>query len=629
MTAENMHARRFNTLRRLAPYLARHRGRIVLATCALLVSSAMFLGIGLGIRILVDRGFTDGNPELLDRALIVLISVVLVMAGATFLRLKLMSWIGETVVAGLRRDAYNVVIRLDPAFYETMRSGDVVSRLTADTAILQSVVGATLPIYLRNLLTLVGGTVLLIMTSPWLAALTSLVMPVALVPLIAFGRRVRRLSRTSQERIADIGARIDETVHGVSTVQAFGQEQAEGRRFAQSVGGALDAAMKQAGARAALTASVITLVFGAIGIVLWVGGHQVLDGRMTPGELTAFIFFSVVVAAAAASVSEMLGELQRAAGATDRLFDLIEARPAVAPPTCAVPLPDPPRGHLSFANVSFAYSSRPNSAVLSGFDLDVAPGMTVALVGPSGAGKSTVFHLALRFRDPDEGCVYLDGVDLRAADTAEVRNRMALVPQDPVLFSGTLADNIRYGRPEATDQEMVDAAEAAFATGFIGELPEGFDSLVGERGVRLSGGQKQRVAIARAILRDPAVLLLDEATSSLDAESEHFVQAALERLMEGRTTLVIAHRLATVRRADKIVVMDRGRIVDAGRHDELLARGGLYARLAALQFDTGSAESLTKRGSDSHSDTTKRIPHSGGDKAAETRADAEAGDTSR
>ncbi|WP_366657125.1 ABC transporter transmembrane domain-containing protein [Fodinicurvata sp. EGI_FJ10296] len=595
MTDPTAQSRPFDAIRRLGPYLAPHKGRLAVAGAALTITAMTLLGMGIGIRIMVDRGFADGAPDFLNRAIAILVAVIVVMAGTTYLRLKLVSWIGETVVAGLRRDAYDSVIVLDPDYFETMRSGDVVARLTADTGILQSLVGGTLPVFLRNSLTLAGGAVLLVMTSPWLAALTALVVPVALVPMIVIGRRVRRLSGITQERIADLGARIDETVHGVATVQAFGQEKRESQRFAEQTADALAAAMKQADMRAALSASVITLVFGAIVIVLWVGGHQVISGDLTPGALTAFIFYSVLVAGAAGGMSEVMGELQRAAGATDRLFELINARPVVAAPDLPTPLPLPSRGALAFDGVSFAYASRPGSAVLADIDLVVEPGTTVALVGPSGAGKSTVFHLALRFRDPLAGRILLDGVDLRDADPGAVRGRMALVPQDPVLFSGTVAENIRYGRPTASDDEMEAAAEAANASGFIRDLGDGYDSVVGERGVRLSGGQKQRIAIARALLRDPALLLLDEATSALDAESEHYVQAALDRLMAGRTTLVIAHRLATVREADRIVVLDRGRIVDIGRHEELLERGGLYARLAALQFNAVDPDSVLSK----------------------------------
>ena len=581
---------RFDAIRRLLPYLAPHKGRLAIAAAALMLTATMLLGMGVGIRILVDRGFADGIPDLLNRAIAVLLGIIIIMAGATYLRLKLVSWIGETVVAGLRRDAFDRVIRLDPGYFETMRSGDVVARLTADTGILQSVVGGTIPVFLRNGLTLIGGAVLLVMTSPGLAALTALVVPVALVPMITIGRRVRRLSAATQERIADLGAHVDETVHGVSTVQAFGQEDAEAQRFGSKVDDSLAAAMRQAEMRAALSTAVIALVFGAIGIVLWVGGHRVLEGELTPGALTAFVFYSVLVAGAAGGMSEIMGELQRAAGATDRLFNLIGARPVVDMPADPTPLPSPPGGSLVFENVSFAYQSRPGSPVLSNVDLVAEPGTTVALVGPSGAGKSTIFHLALRFRDPLAGRILLDGVDLRAADPAAVRGRMALVPQEPVLFSGTIDENIRYGRPDASADDVAAAAEAANAMSFIKELSDGLQSIVGERGIRLSGGQKQRIAIARALLRDPGILLLDEATSALDAESEHAVQSALEHLMTGRTTLVIAHRLATVRKADRIVVLDRGRIVDSGSHDELLARGGLYGRLAALQFDAAASE---------------------------------------
>ena len=583
--AERAASRKLGQLGRIWRFVKPYRLQVAGATCAVVVAAGTVLGLGFGLRKLVDEGFASGNADLLDEAIWVLFGVVLLMAAASYTRFYLVSWVGERVVADIRRAVFDHVIRLSPAYYEVTRTGEILSRLTTDTSVLQMVVGTSVSIALRNAIMLVGGTVLLAVTSARLTGLVFLVVPLVLVPILVFGRRVRRLSRASQDRIADVGSYVDEALGAIRTVQAFGHEPVDRQRFATRVEAAFTTAVRRIGARALLTAVVIALVFGAVSLILWKGGHDVLAGEISGGELSAFVFYAIVVAGAAGALSEVLGDLQRAAGATERLMELLATEPDIAAPADPKPLPVPARGAARFENVVFKYPSRPDRSVLDGFDLEVRPGEKLAIVGPSGAGKTTVFQLLLRFYDPAEGRITLDGVDLRDADPADLRARIGLVPQEPVIFSSDAWENIRYGKPEASDEEVRNAAQAAAALEFLERLPEGLDTFLGERGVRLSGGQRQRVAIARAILRDPAVLLLDEATSALDAESERAVQQALDRLMAGRTTLVIAHRLATVLKADRIVVIDQGRIVASGTHGELIQAGGLYARLAALQFD--------------------------------------------
>ncbi len=584
-TAERASSRKLGQLGRIWRFVKPYRLRVAGAGCAVAVAAGTVLGLGFGLRKLVDEGFASGNADLLDEAIWVLFGVVLLLAAASYTRFYLVSWVGERVVADIRRAVFDQVIRLSPAYYEVTRTGEILSRLTTDTSVLQMVVGTSVSIALRNAIMLVGGTVLLAVTSARLTGLVFLVVPLVLVPILVFGRRVRRLSRASQDRVADVGSYVDEALGAIRTVQAFGHEPVDRQRFAARVEEAFTTAVRRIGARALLTAVVIALVFGAVSLILWKGGHDVLAGEISGGELSAFVFYAIVVAGAAGALSEVIGDLQRAAGATERLMELLETEPDIAAPADPKPLPVPARGAARFENVVFKYPSRPDRSALDGFDLEVRPGEKLAIVGPSGAGKTTVFQLLLRFYDPAEGRITLDGVDLRDADPADLRARIGLVPQEPVIFSGDAWENIRYGKPEASDQEVRNAAQAAAALEFLERLPEGLDTFLGERGVRLSGGQRQRVAIARAILRDPAVLLLDEATSALDAESERAVQQALDRLMAGRTTLVIAHRLATVLKADRIVVMDQGRIVASGTHGELIQADGLYARLAALQFD--------------------------------------------
>jgi ATP-binding cassette subfamily B protein len=556
------------------------------AFTALVVAASTVLVLGFGLRKLVDEGFAGNNSALLDQAVLGLVAVVLVLALATYSRYYLVSWLGERVVADIRQAVYSQVLKLSPAYFETTRTGEILSRLTSDTTVLQVVIGSQASVALRNILMFLGGMVLLIITSPKLTGLVFLGVPIVVLPIVIFGRKVRKLSRASQDRIADVGAYVEESLGAIRTVQAFNHENEDRRQFSARVEGAFDTAVARIRARALLTALVIALVFGAVSMIFWSGGHDVLSGRISPGELSAFVFYAIVVAGALGSLSEVYGDLQRAAGATERLHDLLTTEPDIAAPDSPLALPTPARGALTFEQVVFHYPARPDQPTLSSFDFAAKPGEKIALVGPSGAGKSTVFQLLLRFYDPEAGRITLDGVALRDADPQEVRRRFGLVAQEPVIFSENARENIRYGRPQASDAEVMAAARTANCLDFIEALPEGFDTFLGEKGVRLSGGQRQRLAIARAILRDPTVLLLDEATSALDAESEKLVQDALDGLMEGRTTVMIAHRLATVLKADRILVIDQGQVVAQGSHHELIADvSGLYARLAKLQFD--------------------------------------------
>lgn len=556
---------------------------------ALVIASGTVLALGSGLRMLVDRGFADGNADLLDQALFVLFAVTLLMAGASYARFFLVSWIGERVVADIRSAVYAHIIRLDPGFFEVTRTGEVLSRLTTDTTLLQVVIGSSVSIALRNILMFVGGLTMLAVTSPKLTALVLLVVPLVVVPIIGYGRRVRRLSREAQDRIADVSAFSEESLNALRTVQAYTHEKIESDKFDGFVEGAFKTAISRISARALLTAVVIVMVFGAVGTILWIGGHDVLDGTISAGDLSAFVFYAIVVAGSVGAISEVIGDLQRAAGAAERLMGLLETKPAIAAPANPVQMPEKHLGHVSFEDVTFHYPARPDRSALTGFSLQVRPGETVALVGPSGAGKTTVFQLLLRFYDPASGVIKVDDVDIRTADPVSVRERIGLVAQDPVIFAANAWENIRYGRPDASDEDVRAAADAAHATEFLDRLPDGFDSFLGEKGVRLSGGQRQRIAIARAILRNPSVLLLDEATSALDAESEQVVQKALETIMKTRTTLVIAHRLATVLHADRITVIDDGKLIAVGTHQELLESSPLYSRLAKLQFERDAA----------------------------------------
>ncbi|MCH2548573.1 MAG: ATP-binding cassette domain-containing protein [Alphaproteobacteria bacterium] len=571
-------------LRRLGKFLRPYRAQVSAALLALTIAAITVLAVGEGIRRLVDDGFSAGNATLLDDALLVLLVFIIFLAGATYSRFYLVSWIGERVVADIRKAVFDHVINLNPGFYETTRVGEVMSRLTTDTTLLQTVVGTSASMALRNILLFFGGSIMLVVTSPKLSGLAILVVPFVLVPIIIFGRQVRRLSRTSQDRIADVGSYVDESIAHIRTVQAFVHESVDRQRFASRAEEAFTTAVSRIKARALLTAVVIMLVFGAVGLILWIGGHAVIEGSLTAGELSAFIFYAVVVAGSMGAISEVVGDLQRAAGATERLFELLQMSSEIKMPVNPVKLSQPVEGRIELDGTTFSYPSRPDHLAVKDLSLVVSPGEHVAIVGPSGAGKTTIFQLLLRFYDPQKGIIKFDHINLKDMDPSDLRNQIGIVPQEPVIFSSDAWENIRYGRPDATNDEVRAAAEAAAASEFLDYLPQGYDTFLGEKGVRLSGGQRQRIAIARAVLRDPKLLLLDEATSALDAESERLVQNALDRLMKDRTTLVIAHRLATVIAADKIVVIDDGSIVGTGTHDELISQGGVYSRLAALQF---------------------------------------------
>lgn len=583
MPDERAPAKRIGDLALIFRFALPYPGRIAAAASALLVSSAATLAIPSGFRSIIDRGFGSPGTDI-GRWFEYLLVVVAVMALATALRFYFVSWLGERVVADVRCAVQANLLRLAPAFFEENRPSEIASRLTADTSVIEQVVGTTVSVALRNIVLGIGGIAYLFSLSPKLTGMLLLGIPLIVWPIVFLGRRLRTLSRASQDRVADVGAMVDEVLGAMKVVQAFGQEERERERFTSGVEDAFGTAKRRIAMRAVLIAVVITLIFGSITLVMWQGALDVASGRMSGGTIAAFVLTGALVAGAFGALTEVYGDLLRGAGAASRLGELIAERAAIRAPEVPVALPYPPQGRVCFANVTFRYPTRPEVAALDDFSLDVAPGETVAIVGPSGAGKTTLFQLLQRFYDPDAGAVSVDGVELPLVDPAAARARIAMVPQETIIFAASARDNLRYGRWTADDDELWAAARAANAEEFLRKLPQGLDTFMGEGGARLSGGQRQRLAIARAILRDAPILLLDEATSALDADSERLVQDALERLMEKRTTLVIAHRLATVRAADRIVVMSDGRIVEEGKHEALTRAGGLYARLAALQF---------------------------------------------
>jgi len=570
-------------LRGLAPFMAPYKSWLVAALLALTATATLSLLLPIAVRRVVD-GFSVEDASQMDAYFGAAVGIAALLAIFTGLRFYLVTRLGERVVADIRRAVYDRVIGMSPAFYERIMTGEVLSRLTTDTTLIMSVIGSSVSVALRNILILSGGLIFMLFTSAKLTGMVLLIVPLVIVPILTLGRKVRVLSRENQDKIAESSGAASEALLAAQTVQAYSYERSSRRHFGALTEAAFDAARRRITVRAAMTVIVIFLIFTGVVGVLWIGARDVRDGSMSPGQLVQFLIYAIMVAGSVAALSEIWGELQRAAGATERLVELLQSDDPIKDKASPTPVPPKLSGEISFSSVDFSYPSRPDIPALAGFDLQVKPGETVALVGPSGAGKTTVMQLLLRFFDPVSGQILLDGIDIADMAREEMRHAFALVPQEPVIFATSARENIRFGRPGASDQEVEEAARAAAAHDFLSVLPDGYDSFVGERGIMLSGGQKQRIAIARAVLRDAPVLLLDEATSALDAESERAVQTAVETLSKDRTTLVIAHRLATVKQADRIVVMENGAIVASGRHDALVAQGGLYARLARLQF---------------------------------------------
>lgn len=583
-TQQRQTSRNIRVLHSMIQFIRPYRWQVIGALLALICTALLTLSLGQGMRMLVDRGFGEGAAEGLDTVLILMMVVVLLLALGTFMRFYLVSWIGERVSADLRREVFSHVIDLHPGFFETNLSGEIQSRITTDTTLLQTVIGSSVSMALRNVLMFIGGIVWMFITNPKLTGIVLLSVPLVVMPLIIFGQRVRKLSRSSQDKVANVGGFVGEAIKNIKILQAFNHQRRDREVFSAQVEAAFDVGLRRIKYRAWLTAVVIVLVFGAIAIMLWVGGHDVIAGRITGGELAAFVFYAVIVAGSVGAISEVYGDLMRAAGATERLLELLHADNHIESPAQPRPLPSPIRGALNLQDVGFYYPSRPDVAAIDQLTLSLPAGTSMALVGSSGAGKSTLVDLLLRFYDVQQGHIQFDGIDIRELALEDLRSHIAIVPQQPALFTGTVMENIRYGRPNASDEEVKTAAVAAYADEFIERLPEGYSSYVGESGIRLSGGQRQRIAIARAVLKDPKLLLLDEATSALDAESEYQVQQALEHLMQDRTSIVIAHRLATVVNVDIIAVLDHGRLVATGTHQQLLSSSPLYARWANLQF---------------------------------------------
>ena len=570
---------------KMIPFLRPYRLKILYAFIALIFASSATLSIGIGMKYLIDGGLVEGNIFLLNSGLIVLLTLVVVISISTYFRFYYISWVGERVVADIRFAVYSQVLKFSPVFFETTKTGEILTRITADTSILQSIIGSSLSIALRNFVTLIGGIFLLFYTSLKLTGLVSLVIPAVIIPIYLYGKKVRKLSRESQDRIADVGAYAEESINAIETVQSFSHEEVDRKNFHAEVENTFITSIKRITARALLGSIVIFLVFGSIALILWAGSLDVINGKISPGSLTSFVFYAVIVAGATGALTEVFGELQRGAGAAERLIELLEVKPSIKSPKNPIRIPDSTYGKVAFKSVSFSYPSRPNTLALNSLSFEVNAGEKIALVGPSGSGKTTIFKLLLRFYDSDSGGIEINGVRIKDANPYDFRERIGLVSQDPVIFSTSALENIRYGKPDASNEEVRAAASSAMAIEFIENMPDGFNTFLGEKGMRLSGGQKQRISIARAILKDPSVLLLDEATSALDSENEKLVQTALNSVVNDRTTIVIAHRLSTVVNSDRILVLDNGLLIGSGSHKDLLRENKLYLKLAELQFN--------------------------------------------